>query len=688
MSAVRRVRRAAVAWALVAPLVLLLAAAAGAQELARLFPEEADVFTDAAGLVRLPLPAPVVAACSPDLSDLRLFDASGREVPYVVDPGVPQGRERKARLVIEARVNDLEREEIPREGAKSATREVYRIALPERAPAGEAWTLVVDAAQDRFVRRIAVRGIAADGSEVPLVPRASLVRLGQPLVDRDRVALPPFAGGEIELVIEGEEGFFLEPVLRFASERKLGPAGESVVPLAILDRRAAGGRTVLDVARPPALVAARLRVATSTPVLDRRVRVEDVAADGTTRTIGEGRVRRAPLAGDLDGDALDVALERARGERLRVTIDDGDSPPLADLAFALAYDAPALLFVLPPGAGGAPAGVLRFGGDRAYAPRYDVAALLRDAVAANAGLLDARALPLARLGAVRANPSFDARPALAAVQRPGAALEVDAWQWRRPVTIPASPEGLVELRLAPEDLARARADRADLRIVGADQRQWPYLVAPAVDATRVALALAGPRTKEGRSTWRIALPVAALVLDRIVVETARPVLGRRFRLLGEELDGTRRELAAGTLAQDLRRPAPLTIAFPETRLARLELEVEDGDDAPIEIASVVAPLALPRLLIAAPAGAYALLAGNPDADPARYEIERARDVVRDLRTVPATAGPGSDNAAWTGTPGGSARRRALLQQVAIWSAIVLAVAVLGVVTLRLVRRSD
>ena len=115
--------------------------------------------------------------------------------------------------------------------------------------------------------------------------------------------------------------------------------------------------------------------------------------------------------------------------------------------------------------------------------------------------------------------------------------------------------------------------------------------------------------------------------------------------------------------------------------------MDDGNDAPIEIARVETPVALPSLLLAAPPGAYTLLAGNPDAERPQYEIERARDVVLDLRTVAATSGPGGENTRWTGTPGGTASRQRRLQQLAIWGAIVLAVVVLGALTLRMARRT-
>lgn len=666
----------------------LLPGLAAAQQLVRLFPEEADVYVSDPGVVRLPLRPEVVAAASPDLADLRLFDRAGREVPYLVDPGVPSGSTRRERVTVDARVADLAREEVPREDARALTREVYRITLPDGARDADGWSLVADAAAARFVRRVEVRGVSADGSEVVLVPRASLVRLGQAHVDRDRILLPRFAGGEIVLVIEGEEGFFLEPVLRFERDRVLGAAGATEVPLELLLERHEEGRTVLELARPPSLVAARLRFASTTPAFDRDVVVYDVPAAGAPRKIGAGRVTRAPLAGaSVPDQQLEVWLGVARGDRLRVEIADGDSPPLAGVAVAAVYSPPALLFALPPASGGEPAGVLRFGGRRAYVPHYDLGDLFRDAVAASAELLaDPSRIPLARLGPVRPNPAFDASPALAPVMQPGPVLDVDAWRWRRALDVPSSPEGLVRVRLEPEDLAQARDDRADLRVADDGGRQWPYVVAPAAERADVALRVEGPTTRDGRSTWRLALPVESLRLDALRIETVRPVLSRTYRLSTRDAGGAGRVLATGTLAQALRRPGPLRIDFPPTRVSSLVLEVENGDDAPIEIVRAVVPVALPSLLVAAPAGSYALLAGNPDAERPAYEIERARDVVLELRSVPAAPGAGVENARWTGTPGGAARQRQRLQQVAIWSAIALAVAVLGLLTLRMVRR--
>src|SRR5262249_31337675 len=96
-------------------------------DLRRLFPFERDIFIDREGLVRLPIPSDVLAASRPDLSDLRVFDADGREVPYAIDAGSPGQKvemvQQQPAVVVEAR-----REEIPREHAPALFRETYVLA--------------------------------------------------------------------------------------------------------------------------------------------------------------------------------------------------------------------------------------------------------------------------------------------------------------------------------------------------------------------------------------------------------------------------------------------------------------------------------------------------------------------------------------------------------------------------------
>src|SRR5262249_2269952 len=158
-----------------------------------------------------------------------------------------------------------------------------------------------------------------------------------------------------------------------------------------------------------------LRVETTTGVFDRTIEVWDVAPGRADRQLATGTVVR--LRDVATVDSREVPLAPARGERLRVEIVDGDSPPLADLAFtALARQPPLAFFATAP-TGEAPKITLRFGGGRAPAPSYDLARLVPAMGSADAVRLAALAkirdpkLPRASLGPVRSNPAFVDTPA-------------------------------------------------------------------------------------------------------------------------------------------------------------------------------------------------------------------------------------------------------------------------------------
>ena len=100
-------------------------------DLRRLFPLERDVQAPSGGLVRLALPPDVLAATRPDLSDLRVFDAAGQEIPYLIDTGAPRGTERE--LVTRASTPPSSRRGASRSSAAGAAplyRETYVLAAP------------------------------------------------------------------------------------------------------------------------------------------------------------------------------------------------------------------------------------------------------------------------------------------------------------------------------------------------------------------------------------------------------------------------------------------------------------------------------------------------------------------------------------------------------------------------------
>jgi len=628
-------------------------------DLRRLFPEQAAVFVaPPAGLARLKVPAEVLAACRPDLSDLRLFDRRGREVPYVIDTG-PEARTRvEVKETAEAAILDVQREEIRREQGPPRQRESYTLTAPATVPQAGAWELVFRTDRPRFVRRVDITAEAPDGGTRRIVENGSLFHLPNIAKEKTRVTLPPLAGARLTVTLEGEDGFYLEPRLVFESARFLDPREEASVPLQELARRRGEGRTIV-------------RPGSSDVLLGRAslFRLEAIAA------VGESEMTLGP----------------ARGERLRVDIVDGDSAPLDGLAFAAVVRQPSLVFSLATGGDEEPAAMLYFGGGRAYAPRYDLAGLLPASGQALAGerasaaarLRDPSAAVAARLGSVEANPLFDGAPALGFAMRPGAEVDTRLYTERRALGVRPSSEGLSLLRLRAEDVAHARPDLADVRVVDAAARQWPYLLEP--DAAREWQPLESPLRRERASRYRLGLPVALVRLDQIVLDTDTPFFDRAFRLTATLEDKRERTLAQGRLVQRIGKPRPVSVDFPPARVVALELVVQDGDDAPLEFRAARARLVLPELFLAAPAGDYFLLVGDPKASAPSYELSRVRDVVLAVSSAPVEAKASGPNPDYSRARLAIERRGDLVPQVLLWSVLVAAVVVLTALTLRLAR---
>ena len=683
------------------------AASAAEHGLASLFARRAAVSAPAGRLVRLELPPAVLSACRRDLSDLRIVGPGGTEVPYLLHRAPGPGERLEARATVRPRLLGAERHTEGRRGAPPRFRETYELSTPPPPPAGQRWDLVLATGRSRFVRRIQV-AVAGE----PVVD-GSVFRLPGPGRERLRLPLPGVSGDRLTVVLEGEGGGFLEPSLRYERVRSIAGGESARVPLPVLERHSAGGRTTIELERPGSLVPDRLVLTTDTPAFDRRVEVWDEGPGAVREPLARDSVFRLPGRPAVEG--LAVGLRPARGDRLRLVVDDGDSPPLAGLEVQAAVPRPTLLFALPappgvdpeagprpgtqPGtgpeaeaAGGAEAeATLYFGGGRTFRPRYDLEDLRpvvgRTTSGSGAELLERLAdparLPEAHLGAAEANPSYDREPALAFAMHPGAAFDPALYGWRRHLRAEPSPEGLVRLRLGLDDLARAREDLADLRISDGASRQWPYLLERGLATARRALRVGPPETRDGRSAYELTPSASPATLAGLDLEVGASFFDRAYTLEAVA-DGRRAVLARGRLARRAGDPRPLAVGFPATRAESLVLIVEDGSDAPLDLTAATGRFPVPEVFFAAPPGGYELLLGYPEAEAPRYELSRVREVVLAAAAGGAESGPLEPNPAfrrgrrWLTTPG--------LQGLLLWGALAAAVVVLAALTLRLAQR--
>jgi hypothetical protein len=641
--------------------------------------------------VRVPLPPAVLAVTRPDLADLRVVDRAGNEVPFVVDPGVPE-TELDVRERIEAEPIEVRHDSEELEGGPRIHRETYELPAPPPAEGG--WELVLGTPRAAFVRRVELAALRLDGTAEPVVETSAFRFAGSPPRERTRLPLPPAPLASVRVTLTGQDGSFLVPTFVYETRRTLSAAARVAVTLDEAGRTRDRDRTIVRLARPRGFVPDRLRVETTTPAFDRLIEVWDERPGDAPTHVGTARVLR--VSGTAFVDERDIDLDPTRGDELRVVVTDGDSPPLSDLTFVAEAGETALVLALDAPDDGEPAGLLLFGGQRVAAPRYDIAALAalpgeaaRGEQARALAAVHDRGLPRAHLGEVRANPDFDTSPALAFAMHPGAGLDARRWRQRRSFTVWESPTGLSRVELTAAESAVARADLGDVRVIDGDGRQWPYLLARDDREGWEPVAVQAETSRGRTSRTRLVLPTSPLWVSTLAFDADPEFVDRPFVVYGVDDAQQERPLATGRLVRRSGRAAEsITVALPSAHVHGLVLTVDDGDDRPLALHDVRARVLLPALYVAAPPGSYALLTGEPDVAPPRYDIERARDLVLAMESVPVTGGEPEENPEFRlrARLAAGAEESATTRQLLVWVALLIGVAFLTGLTLRLARQ--
>jgi hypothetical protein len=646
------------------------------------FPRRARVTaaTDASATVaRVLLPPTVLAESRPDLADLRLIDDAGHFVPFAVvppvDPGASGAIACAAPVVLTAVDRAADDDGHPR-------RERLELAVE---PAGFAFDRITFdlAAGELLVARATVWELVDGGMGRELVRNAPLFRLpGRegsrgPAVHEGSITVPLGEWPRVAIEIRIEQGGWVAPVEVRVERDERAEQATGEVPLEVVDTRIDDRSTQLELARPAGIVPTALRIESASEAFLRDVRVRDVSG----ARLGHGVIARA---GDGKLVASTVELERrpvATGD-LYVDIDDAGEGPLDELRVVAQVGLPTVLFIPPPG------GVtdLHWGGGRVTtASHRDLDSFARIAAPGSSAADDGgapwwRALPVAALGPAEDNPRHQSEQAMAFAQRAGAPLEPRGWALLRELTVGPTPEGLAEWTLDAGDVAAARADLADVRIVDTKDRQLAYLIDDsATQPVEPALTPLAPHGDASR--WLLALPDGAAPVAAVTIDFEEGFVARQARILGGP--GRDEPVLAAPRLERRAGGTPFRVALAGSpRLAALVIEVENGDDLPLTPRSPSIDVERRRVLFPASPGKYRGLLGNPSAEAPRYELASVRELALGLATSAAEPGPRGPNPAYRPPAPWSGRRAGT---VALWIALGIAVVVLVGLTLKLVR---
>lgn len=702
------------------------------------------------GLTTLALPPEVRARSAQELNDLRLVDeGTGRELPYVVEQQKPIQEERREHgNIVDIRTDRHVETVWTVDLSKPRTFSTFSFDIAE---ADFTKRIKIEAAATREgPYQLVAAEVAIFDRLWPWYGlwriHHTQIELNAPITARflritaDDHFWAPIVLGGVTVTIQRTV-----PGVRWSREVALvevpPPAGEA-------GKHKPSGRTRYKIQLPPELPAGvpieEIEIKADDPVFARKVTALEVGAAGGQSSasepaltpLGEGFVFRffpflpprkklseaVPTAKDTEPNALPAEERTLRLEKrpgagtVFIDVENGDSPPLHNVRAVISGIATRLLFPLIAGSSRGGSGlVLYYGNPRARQPQYDLESL-------RGHMMGFDGLPLATLGAEQVNPRFRPLPPLSFVTGLGAELDTRGYRGERSLLFnPNAGEDIYGFSLLAEDLGMLRPDFSDLRIVDKEDRQVPYVLSESMSerslpmearqAPEAAGAKAGRISRfeltlppQLRTAMEQTMPVAAIDLEVKAAFFKRParVLVPSQAEPGERNPPRERVMWNGELARQLPGggaveltpeeadlPAVLRIVLPPGSgpLKALALEIDNQDNAPLNIAKVSAVVVVPRVAFKLkPEGVYRVLYGSREAEAPHYDIELLRRAVLDYAALPVEVSALAEN------PSYRVRAADYLREapptMVVWGALGVGVLVLLGLTVRLLRRPD
>jgi hypothetical protein len=661
------------------------------------FRVERPVVTDGAGPRRLAVDVGLLAGAAPfatqepidtregrrwrahgGLSDFRLYDASTREVPY---------------LLI-----------YPQEAAAQfATATPLPIAATEKTSGFEAdlgSPRLVDAIQVEglpapFLKRLTLEGSGDRERWTLLAGEGTLFHLPQ---ERLRQTLLPFATGSYRYlrVTWNDTNSGRMPMPSVVLARLALSATPDPRPLTadgvIEQQTAESGRTRYRVRLPAArlpLVALRLEPAGG-HVFRQATVVESTLQDGrfVTRTIGRATLSRVVRDG-LTAEDMRIPVTATREPFVDLFIDNGNNPPLALTRVVLEFaELPWIYFESPGGTLTA-----RYGSPSLPAPRYDLEAV-RASIEIDA-VKDAR---WGELGPATSSAPQPQQQPTAATPSAGASIDVKKFRYKR--ALPPGPAGLVVLPLDAAVLAHSRGPGpsfGDVRVVDEHNKQIPYLVERLEPPLTVDLELhpakanARELAREGgptRSLYSVDLPYADLPSPRLSLETSARTFTRGVAIgVDRPADRNHRDpwflmVNAGdwTHADEGQPAPPFELAVNPGSERQLLVVVTEGDNAPLPITRARLLLPSYRLRFFHPGKPLTLMYDRTFEINPTYDLELLAPQLMGAEAREITAAPEAE-----GSGGGV---KPLISPAVFWAGLGIAVLVLGALIVKLMRSTQ
>jgi len=616
------------------------------------------------GLVKLSLPVETLDAARPALEDLRLYDDAGKELPYLIERPAPV-------VKIVQNVKSFHVSLNP-----DNTVIVLETGLTQPLD-----TVMLETPAGNFLKPVRVEG-STD------LKRWQTLESGQPVfrqpdgASRLHVSFPAGIWPWLRLTVDDQR----TPAIPFTGARihvaVSEPAPTEQLPAIIAERDENPGETrvALDLGAANLNIEA-VQIETAEPLFTRHVTIAvPQISEDTVReqTIGQGVIYRIAVEGQTASENLLVPLDSlVRSRELLLFIRNQDSPPLPITAVRVERR-PVYLVFLARQAG---AYHLLTGNSRCAAPNYDLAAL-------GMNLKSVAVVPV-KLPPPTSNPDYRPPEVLPGIEQTGAALEVTAWKYRKPVDI--ARDGAQQLELDLDVLGHAQPDLRDLRLLHGSN-QVPYIIErTSISRSLTPVVTATNDAKDPKlSRWVIKLPQANLPVTRLSCLTRTALFQRDLTLYemltDEQGEKYRHNLSSASWIQKPdRKSREFFLTFDgRPQSDTLFLETHNGDNPPIELENFQLFYPATRLLFKAkPADEPFLYYSNPRVDSPRYDLSLvARQLLAaDKATASLAAEQQLRKSSWReheipGTGG-----------VVFWGILALVVVVLLVIISRLLPKS-
>src|SRR6516225_7315590 len=555
----------------------------------------------AKGLVRVNIPAATLDAARPGLEDLRIIDSGGNQVPYLIERLLPDP---------ESTIRPMEFRSTIENGA---TRLVLKTGTS--APVVG---VSLETPATRFMKAVDVEGSNDETTWTKLAGGDSLFQLPNGAT-KLRVSFPEGPWQLLRITIDD----LGSPPIPFTGAqlhkaRTTAPAEAVAIMVKSRDESPGETRLALDLGAAN-LTLGSLRIDTNEPVFTRAVTlaVPEVGDDGIReRNIADAVIYRVNVNGKNEAN-LEIPLEsQIQTRELLVLIRNEDSPPISiDSVRADRRLVRLTFFANQPGQYS-----LLSGNTQSVAPRYDLSAL-------SGKLKNAAAIDVVP-SALAPNPNYKPAEALAAVTLSGAKIDVAKWKFRK--LLPLTQNGVQQVELDPELLARSQPDQGDIRIVRGEY-QVPFIFQRTSLSRPLSLnaAAANDPKKPALSRWSVKFLQPGMPITRLVCASSSPLFHRQMRLWEEVSDerGDKFATELGRATWDQMPNSPkrdLVIELnARPKSDTLFLETDNGDNPAIELRDFRGFYPVTRVVFKAtpdPAQPVWLYYDNPDATAPRYDL--------------------------------------------------------------------